>query len=103
MLFSLITGLILGAAGVIFAFQNVFPVTVTFLGWELSASLAVIVILSLIIGALTSILMTVPGAIQNYFTISHLKRENKKLVKEVVSAKEEINSPVPRASQPPQE
>lgn len=89
-------GLILGAAGVIFALQNVFPVTVTFLGWEMTASLAVIVILSLILGVLTSILMTVPGAIENYFTISQLKRENKKLIKEV-------NSPVPPSSQRPRE
>jgi lipopolysaccharide assembly protein A len=104
MLLPLVLGLVLGAVGVVFALENTFLVTVSFLGWEISSSLAVIVILSILLGAMAAILMTLPGAIKTYFTISGLKRENKKLAKDVVHAqKMDAISPVPPASQPPQE
>lgn len=104
MILSLVLGLVLGAASIIFALQNTFPVTVTFLSWGLNASLAIIIILSLLLGALISILITIPGVIRNYFTISGLKKENRKLHEEVVRAqKAEITSLVPPTSQPPRE
>jgi lipopolysaccharide assembly protein A len=87
MLLSLVLGLIMGAAAVIFALQNVFPVTVTFLAWELTSSLAVLIILSMVMGILISILMTIPGAIRSSFTISKLKKQNKKLSNEVDTVK----------------
>ncbi len=89
MLLSLIFGLLIGAAAVIFALQNVFTVTVTFLVWELTASLAVLIILSLIIGIIVSILITIPSAVANYFTIAKLKRENKKLAEVANATKNE--------------
>ncbi len=89
MLISLILGLVLGAGAVVFALQNVFPVTVTFLGWDLTASLATLLILAMVVGALISILMTIPGAIKNSFLISRLRKENKKLA-EVKTQPEEV-------------
>ena len=88
MLLTLILGLLIGATAVVFAFQNIFQVTVTFMTWELTSSLAVIIILALLTGALISTLMTLPGAIKNSFIISKLKRENGKL-KEAVAVKPE--------------
>lgn len=82
MIISLITGLLIGAAAVVFALQNIFTVTVTFLGWELTASLAVLIILAVVVGALITALLTIPGAIKNSFVISVLKKENKKLHEE---------------------
>ncbi len=86
MLLSLILGLIIGGATVIFALQNVFTVTVTFLSWELTASLAILIILSVLVGVLISLLMTIPGTIKNSFVIGKLKRENKKLTEELATA-----------------
>ena len=79
MLFSLIFGLIIGAVSVIFALQNIFPVTVTFLAWNLTASLAVIIVVSLFVGVIISSLLSIPGAIRSSLAISKLKKENKKL------------------------
>ncbi len=84
MLFSLLFGLIIGAGAVVFALQNVFPVTVTFLGWELTSSLAVLLILSMVVGALISMLLTIPGAFKNHFAISRLQKENRKLAEKIV-------------------
>lgn len=83
MLVSLIFGLIVGALAVIFALQNIFPVTVTFLLWELTTSLAVLISLSLLMGIIVSSFLAIPGAIKNMFVISNLKKENKKLSDEL--------------------
>lgn len=93
MLFSLFLGLIIGAGVMVFAFQNIFPVTVSFLGWELTSSLATLIILSMIVGALISALITIPKSIKNYLTIAKLQKENKKLAEEALAAqkaKEEV-------------
>lgn len=103
MILFLFLGLVLGGFGVVFAFQNNFEVTVTFLGWELTGSLAVVIVISLLVGVVISVLMTMPRAIKNYFVISGLKKENNRLAKELSHAqKMEIISPPPQASQPPQ-
>jgi len=83
MLLSLIFGLIVGALAVIFALQNIFPVTVTFLLWELTTSLAVLISLALLMGIIVSSFFAIPGAIKNMFVISNLKKENKKLSDEL--------------------
>lgn len=85
LLLSLILGLIMGAISVIFALQNIFPVTVTFMIWELTTSLAVIIVLAIFIGLMISIILSVPEAIKTLFTISNLKKENKKLSDELES------------------
>jgi uncharacterized integral membrane protein len=79
MLLSLIFGLIIGAISVIFALQNIFPVTVTFMVWQLSTSLAVIIIFAILIGLTIGVIISIPETVKSIFTISKLKRENKKL------------------------
>jgi lipopolysaccharide assembly protein A len=79
MFISLFTGLIIGGISVIFALQNIFPVTVTFMVWELTASLAIIIILAMLIGLMIGLLISIPEAIKNMFAMSKLKNENKKL------------------------
>ncbi len=89
MLLSLILGLLIGGLSVIFALQNIFPVTVTFLIWNLTASLAVIVSLSIIVGIIVSVLLSIPDAIQNSVTIARLHKENKRLMEEIETARRE--------------
>lgn len=79
---SLIFGLIIGALSVVFALQNVFPVTVNFLNWDLTASLALIVSISIFAGFVIGILITAPSSIVKTFAISRLQKENKKLAEE---------------------
>jgi len=78
-MFSLIAGLFLGAVSVMFALQNIFPVTVTFLAWDMTASLALIVSIAVLVGFVVAILFTLPESIKNYFAISKLQKENRKL------------------------
>ncbi len=86
MLLSLILGLIIGGVSVMFALQNVFPVTVTFLAWEITSSLALLIAISVIAGLIISALISIPGAISNAMTISGLKKEIKRLQDEAATA-----------------
>ncbi len=83
MLISLVFGLIVGAISVIFALQNIFPVTVTFMIWNFNTSLAVIIALAIFVGIMISVIFSIPGAVRNIFTISHLKKENEKLSEKI--------------------
>ncbi len=78
-MFSLLSGLLLGAISVIFVLQNVFSVTVTFFAWTITAPLAVIISASILMGILAALVVTLPESISNSFTISRLQKENKKL------------------------
>jgi uncharacterized integral membrane protein len=87
MLISLVLGLVMGAVSVIFALQNNFPVTVTFLGSDFTSSLAVITVLSILAGIIITLLFSLPGAIRNSFLISRLKKENKKMFDELEASR----------------
>ncbi|OHA58094.1 MAG: hypothetical protein A2571_03580 [Candidatus Vogelbacteria bacterium RIFOXYD1_FULL_44_32] len=101
MIISLILGLLVGAGAVVFALQNTFAVTVTFLAWEITAPLAVLIILSLIVGILISILMTIPGDIQNAFTIYKLKKDNRKLNEQATTATKTESEATPNSTDIP--
>ena len=79
----LILGLVIGSISVTFALQNFFSVTVSFLVWDITASLALIVLVSILSGLLVATLFTIPKSIRKAFTISRLKKENKKMKKEL--------------------
>ncbi len=79
MIIFLILGLLLGAVAVIFALQNVAMVTVTFLSWQFEGSLALVILFSLALGALISMLLSIPDSIRRSFQISSLKKHASKL------------------------
>ena len=76
MIIFLIFGLLLGAVAVIFALQNVAVVTVMFMGWQFQGSLALIILLSVAVGVVISLLVSMPGTIKKSFQISRLRKEN---------------------------
>lgn len=82
---SLIVGLFLGAVSVIFALQNIFSVTVTFLAWDITASLALIISIAILVGFVVAVLFTLPESIKNYFAISKLQKKNKELEEKLES------------------
>ena len=82
-MFSLILGSIIGLISLIFALQNVFSVTVTFFTWDITASLSLVVLVSIVSGFIVATLLYLPQKIKSAFTISKLKRENKKIQKEL--------------------
>ncbi len=83
MILSLFVGFVLGAAALLFAIQNTATVALTFLGWQFTSSLAVVVLASVVVGILISILATLPAALSRTFRIMGLKKENKNLMQEV--------------------
>ena len=88
MIILFIIGLMLGAIAVVFALQNVAIVTVSFFNWQLTSSISVIVILSIISGILIALLLFLPESIKSHFRYKKLKKENSKLEEELRKQKE---------------
>jgi len=75
----LIIGLLVGGVAVIFILQNIIPISVHFFSWEMQGSLALVLILSILTGAVLSALSCLPDMINNYFEITNLKKRVKEL------------------------
>lgn len=71
----LIFALIIAGIAVIFAIQNTAMTTVTFLFWTFNGSLALILLLALIAGAVVSILASSPALIRDKLTIRNQKKQ----------------------------
>jgi len=71
----LIVGLIIAVLAVIFALQNVVPVTISFFTWEITGSLSLVLLVTLAIGAIIGLLVIAPAAVKNKLRASsHSKR-----------------------------
>ncbi len=92
MILFLILGLLLGAVVVVFAIQNITPVTVTFLTWDFHGSLALVLVLAVVVGILISILVSLPDVVRKSLMISKLKSANTKLNDELVNKAKEIDA-----------
>ncbi len=82
--------MILGATAVIFALQNAVAITVTFLFWQVNASLAVVLVLAILSGMIASFLVSIPEVIGDYFKFKTIAKEKEKLQNEVNSYKEMV-------------
>lgn len=87
---ALIIGIIMGAAVVVFALQNVQTVMVTFLGWGFEGSVALIVILALLAGIIISWLMAIPSLLKGMVTESRLRGHNDALHRELEIHKQKL-------------
>lgn len=87
-----IIGLVLGAVLIIFAAQNVTPITVAFLAWRFEGSLALILALAVTGGILVCAFLSLPDVIRKRFYISRLKRANDALKEEIVRKEAEVES-----------
>jgi uncharacterized integral membrane protein len=90
MILFLIGGFLIGAVIVAFALQNTATVVVALFSWRIGSSLALIIILAMISGALISSLLSLPRSIKKSFQISNLKKQNSKLEKELVDQKNKV-------------
>jgi len=93
MIFSLIVGFLLGAAAIVFAFENREVVSLSYLGWQFETSLALLVLMSVAVGALISLLVSLPSIVGDAFKMMRLKSENRKLVREVETQREAASAP----------
>lgn len=60
---------------VIFAVQNADTVSVHFISWELNMSLALLLIITLVIGSLVGLLVATPRILRNKKELSLLKKQ----------------------------
>ena len=97
MLLSLVAGIILGALSVIFALQNVAIVSVTFLAWQITGSLALVLLATLISGVIITLLVLLPSLIKDDMYLSVIKKEKKDLEAELARYKLAVS---PTASAP---
>lgn len=95
MIAFLIVGLLIGGAAVAFVLQNITPITVTFIIWKFSGSLAMVILSAIFSGALVSTLVSLPSSIKKGLQISNLTRRNSKLEKELADKKIEVESERP--------
>lgn len=75
MIIFLILGLILGSLSVVFALQNVVPITITFFVWQVEGSLALVLLLALLTGVIICGLVSIPEVIRNHMRFKALKKE----------------------------
>ena len=92
MIISLIFGVVLGAALVVFVLQNVAIVTVVFLSWHITGSLALVLLVSIISGVVVTLLILLPSLIKNDFYLASLKREKKAVDDQLVRSQQELAS-----------
>lgn len=72
---GLIVGIICAIGAVIFAMQNIAPVTVTLGFWNFENSLALVLLVTLCIGALIAGLVSSPAMIRRQWAIARMSRQ----------------------------
>jgi len=71
----LIAALVIALIAVIFALQNTMTITISFLAWEVTGSLSLVLLVTLVIGVLVGLLFLAPSTIKNSMAVSsHRKR-----------------------------
>ncbi len=88
MIILFILGLLLGAVSVMFALENVTTITVTFLQWQATSSVAVVVLFSILVGMIIISLILLPGSVSKYLQYKGLKKEIDRLKEELRKQKE---------------
>ncbi len=88
MLIPLIIGLIVGGLSVVFILQNVMPITVAFLSWHFTGSLAFVLFAAIGSGALIAILLLLPSIIRDDLYMAVIRRQKKELEDELAARRE---------------
>ena len=77
----LIVALVISILAVFFALQNATPVNVNLLVWQFQGSLAIILLITLMVGVLLSLLISMPGTIKRRRTTADQHRRTLELEK----------------------
>ena len=99
-----ITAILVAACGVLFALQNHVTVAVTFLLWDFSASLALVLLLTLAVGGFIVAMVSTPGVLRRQWAIARQSKRISEL--EILSGKQQetivaLRGGLPLAEQPP--
>lgn len=85
-----IIGLLIGAAVVLFILQNIIPITVTFLVWQFTGTVALLVLFAAVAGILIGLLLALPALVSKGFQYSSLKKQTKKLAEDLEDHKQRL-------------
>ncbi len=91
MILTLILGFILGAAAILFILENTALVTLSFLQLQFETSIALLVLLAILVGAILALLFTLPGAISSSFALRKLRKQNETLAQASAQHKQEAD------------
>ena len=86
----LIFSLVIAFLAILFAIQNTTVTPIRFLFWETEGSLALVLFIALVAGALISYLATAPGQIKQRMTISSQRKRITEAESELTSTQEEL-------------
>ncbi len=88
--------LILALLVTVFAVLNNEPITVSFLIWEIKGSLALVLMITLVLGIVIGVLLMAPGSVRNRLQIGGLQRSVRSLEQENAAAAAAIPSETPQ-------
>lgn len=88
MLLLFIMGLLLGGLSVVFVMQNTAVITITLFAWQLTGSLAVVLIMAILAGILITLLMILPESIDTFLKYRKFEKEIKRLEEDLRRQKE---------------
>ena len=81
--------MVLGAGAIVFALENNTMVSLTFLTAQFQSSLAVVIVLTLIVGFILGVILSVPSILRRSFMIMGLKRQKNDLAAEADALREQ--------------
>lgn len=97
-----IVAMIFAVSGVLFALQNSQTVPVNFLSWEFSSSLAMVLLLAVVLGALILGLMSTPATLRRQWANSRQAKRIAELEEEcdtqkatIAELRKKVSAPVP--------
>jgi uncharacterized integral membrane protein len=88
----LIFSFVIAFLAILFAIQNTTVTSIRFLIWETEGSLALVLFIALVAGALISYLATAPGQIRQRMTISSQRKQIVEVEGQLSSTQEELQS-----------
>ncbi len=91
LLFLIIAALIIAILAVVFALQNADIILVTFLIWRFEGSLALVLLLTFVMGAIVSLLALLPWIIKKGLIAFSQKKKIKESERKLEEKKEEVN------------
>jgi uncharacterized integral membrane protein len=83
--------LLIAIAAVIFGMQNNVPMTIYFLAWHFQGSVALVLIISILVGVVLGMLLVEPVFNARGRVIRELREELKNLEKEIDSVREQLS------------
>ncbi len=85
-----VVALILALLVTVFAVQNNKPITISFLFWSIDGSLALVLMITLVLGIVIGVLLMAPGSVRGRLQVGGLQRSLRSLEQEQATAAEAI-------------